>query len=143
LIVRGGWEGHEPVTTTELFIPSLESAGFELDIEDTPEIYADGAAMSRYDLVVQCLSMGSATADEVVGLRQAVAAGVGFAGWHGGIVDFFRASTDYLQMVGAQFASHSHAPEDRGRADVPTWRRIAITRCTSRRLVVIMQSRES
>jgi len=122
LIVRGGWEGHDPVAATEVFLPSLEAAGFDLDIEDTPEIYADATAMSRYDLVVQCLTMGSATVDEVSGLRRAVAAGAGFAGWHGGIIDSFRASTDYLQLVGAQFAAHPHAPEDRGRTDVEPYR---------------------
>ncbi len=122
LIVRGGWEGHYPVAATDLFIPSLEAAGFELDIEDTPEIYADATSMSRYDLVVQCLTLGSATVDEVTGLRQAVAAGAGLMGWHGGIIDSFRASTDYLQLVGAQFAAHPHAPEDRGRIDVEPYR---------------------
>jgi len=122
LIVRGGWEGHDPVATTELLIPSLEAAGFELDIEDTPEVYADAATMSRFDLVVQCMSIGSATVDEVDGLRQAVAAGAGFAGWHGGIIDSFRASTDYLQLVGAQFAAHPHAAADRGRTDVEPYR---------------------
>ncbi len=122
LIVRGGWEGHDPVAATEVFIPALESAGFELDFEDTPEIYADAAAMSRYDLVVQCLTMTSATVDEVEGLRQAVAAGAGLMGWHGGIIDSFRASTDYLQLVGAQFAAHPHAPKDRGRTDVEPYR---------------------
>lgn len=122
LIVRGGWEGHNPVVATEVFIPALESEGFELDIEDTPEIYADATAMSRYDLVVQCLTLGSATVDEVEGLRQAVAAGAGLMGWHGGIIDSFRASTEYLQLVGAQFAAHPHAPEDRGRTDVEPYR---------------------
>jgi len=118
LIVRGGWAGHDPVRATEIFIPALEDAGFVLDIEDTPEIYADKTAMRRYDLVVQSLTLGSATVDEVEGLRRAVAAGTGFAGWHGGIIDSFRASTDYLQFVGAQFAAHPHAPQDRGRIDV-------------------------
>lgn len=105
-----------------MFIPMLESAGFELDIEDTPEVYADATSMAHYDLVVQCLTLGSATVDEVDGLRKAVAAGAGFAGWHGGIIDSFRASTDYLQLVGAQFAAHPHAPEDRGRTDVEPYR---------------------
>lgn len=126
LIVRGGWEGHDPVAATEVFIPALEAAGFELDIEDTPEVYADASAMSRYDLVVQCLTMASATVDEVTGLRQAVAAGAGLMGWHGGIIDSFRASTDYLQLVGAQFAAHPHAPEDRGRTDVEPYRNYTV-----------------
>lgn len=122
LVVRGGWAGHDPVRATEVFIPALDGAGFNVDIEDSPEIYSDAAAMSRYNLIVQCLTLGSVTVDESAGLRDAVAAGAGFAGWHGGIIDSFRTSTDYLQLVGAQFAAHPHAPADRGRLDVEAYR---------------------
>jgi hypothetical protein len=126
LIVRGGWEGHDPIGATNVFIPTLESAGFDLDIEDTPEVYADASAMSGYDLVVQCLSMVSATVDEVEGLRNAVADGTGLAGWHGGIVDSFRASTDYLQLMGAQFAAHPQEAVNRGRLDVEPYREYTV-----------------
>lgn len=122
LIVRGGWEGHSPVASTEVFLPVLDRMGFYVDIEESPEIYADATAMARYDLVVQCITMGSATVDEVDGLRRAVAQGAGLAGWHGGIMDSFRNSTDYMQLVGAQFAAHPHAPEDHGRLDVEPYR---------------------
>ena len=126
LIVRGGWSGHDPVRATELFIPALEAANFVVDTEDTPEIYADAVAMAKYDLIVQCITMGSATVDEVAGLRQAVAAGAGLAGWHGGLIDSFRASTDYLQLVGAQFAAHPHAAKDRGHIDIEAYRRYTV-----------------
>ena len=53
------------------------------------------------------LSAGGAAIDSVNGLRTAIANGTGFAGWHGGIVDSFRLATDYLQMVGGQFAAHA------------------------------------
>jgi type 1 glutamine amidotransferase len=122
LIVRGGWPGHDPLAATELFIPALESANFVIDTEDTPEIYADPVAMARYDLIVQCFTLGSATVDEVAGVRAAVAAGAGLAGWHGGLIDSFRASTDYLQLTGAQFAAHPHEAADRGRTDVEAYR---------------------
>lgn len=122
LIVRGGWTGHDPVASTEFFVPALEAMGFSLDIEDTPEVYADARTMTRYDLIVQCVTMGSATVDEVEGLRQAVAAGAGLAGWHGGLIDSYRNATDYLQLVGAQFAAHPHAPEDRGHTDREPYR---------------------
>ena len=82
--------------------------------------------MARYDLIVQCITMGSATVDEVAGLRQAVAAGAGLAGWHGGLIDSFRASTDYLQLVGAQFAAHPHAAKDRGHIDIEAYRRYTV-----------------
>ena len=122
LIVRGGWEGHDPVRSTEYFMPTLEGQGFSIDVEDTPEIYADARTMARYDLIVQCVTMGSATVDEVDGLRNAVAAGAGLAGWHGGLIDSYRNSADYLQLVGAQFAAHPHAPEDRGHIDREPYR---------------------
>jgi type 1 glutamine amidotransferase len=122
LIVRGGWPGHDPVASTNHFIPTLEGLGFSIDVEDTPEVYADVRTMARYDLIVQAVTMGSATVDEVDGLRRAVAAGAGLAGWHGGLIDSYRNATDYLQLVGAQFAAHPHAGKDRGRTDVEPYR---------------------
>jgi hypothetical protein len=42
----------------------------------------------------------------VLGLSAAVNAGTGLAGWHGGIVDSFRGSPDYLHLTGGQWAAH-------------------------------------
>ena len=106
LIVRGGWEGHEPVAATDLFIPHLESSGYDVRIEDRPAVYADAELMASIDLVVQCMTMSTIEKDEVAGLRAAVRAGTGLAGWHGGIADSYRESADYLQLIGGQFACH-------------------------------------
>lgn len=106
LIVRGGWEGHRPVEATELFVPFLEGSGFAVRIEGTTAVYADADAMAATDLVVQCVTMSTITGDELAGLSAAVAAGTGFTGWHGGIADSFRNSSDYLHLVGGQFACH-------------------------------------
>ena len=106
LVVRGGWPGHQPVRSTELFLPFLERHGYAVRVEESPEIYADAAAMAGFDLIVQCVTMSEIGRDQVAGLRAAVAAGTGFTGWHGGIADSFRASADYLQLVGGQFATH-------------------------------------
>jgi uncharacterized protein len=106
LVVRGGWDGHAPVEAAELFVPFLREHGFDVTLADSLEVYADEETMRATDLVVQCWTMGEILADELRGLRAAVAAGTGFAGWHGGVVDSFRMATDYLQMVGAQFAAH-------------------------------------
>jgi uncharacterized protein len=106
LVVRGGWEGHRPVEATELFIPFLERSGYAVRVEDSTAPYADADAMADTDLVVQCVTMSEITSEEVAGLRAAVEAGVGFTGWHGGIADSFRASSDYLHLVGGQFATH-------------------------------------
>ncbi|MGJ6979761.1 ThuA domain-containing protein [Aestuariimicrobium soli] len=106
LVVRGGWDGHHPVAATDLFVPFLESEGFEVMIRDSTSAYADADLMARVDLVVQCITMSTIEPDEVAGLRAAVEAGTGLAGWHGGIVDSFRASSEYLHLTGAQFACH-------------------------------------
>ncbi|MDA0633284.1 ThuA domain-containing protein [Nonomuraea sp. MCN248] len=106
LVVRGGWEGHAPVAATELFIPFLERHGFEVHRAGSPAPYADAAFMSGVDLVVQCYTMGTIEPDELAGLRAAIEAGTGMAGWHGGIADSFRASSDYLHLIGGQFACH-------------------------------------
>ena len=105
-MVRGGWAGHRPVEATELFLPFLKEHGYDIRIEESPEVYADGPEMAGIDLIVQCTSMSSISSDQVAGLRSAVAAGTGLSGWHGGIVDSYRLATDYLQLVGGQFASH-------------------------------------
>ena len=112
LIVRGGWDGHQPVRATEVFLPFLEAQGYHIRIEESPEIYADAEAMASTDLIVQSVTMSSITHEQVNGLRAAVASGTGLTGWHGGIADSYRASSDYLQLVGGQFATHpSRQPE--------------------------------
>ncbi len=105
-VVRGGWSGHQPVETTDFMSERLTSLGFDVRIHDDTAVYADADAMAGTDLIVQSVTMGEISDEEVAGLRRAVAAGTGLAGWHGGIVDAFRSSVDYLQLVGGQFAAH-------------------------------------
>jgi uncharacterized protein len=106
LVVRGGWDGHQPVEATDLFIPYLVEHGYEVRVEDSPKIYADDDYMAGVDLVVQCMTMSTIEGAELAGLRRAVEAGTGLAGWHGGIADSYRNSVDYLHLVGGQFACH-------------------------------------
>jgi type 1 glutamine amidotransferase len=108
LVVRGGWFGHQPVEATDLFIPHLEAHGYQVDVHDSPKPYADPTYMSDVDLIVQCMTMSTIERDELVGLR--AAAGTGLAGWHGGIADSYRNSSDYLQLIGGQFACHPGRP---------------------------------
>jgi len=106
LVVRGGWEGHHPVEATEIFIPFLREQGFEVRVEESNEVYADEAVMDATDLIVQSVTMSEISRDALKGLRRAVERGTGMAGWHGGIADSYRNSSDYLQLVGGQFATH-------------------------------------
>lgn len=106
LIVRGGWEGHSPKEATERFIPFLQAEKFDVRIEESTVVYADAEAMAQVDLIVQCMTMSTIESEELEGLRTAIANGSGFTGWHGGIADSYRNSSDYLQLVGGQFATH-------------------------------------
>jgi len=107
LVVRGGWDGHQPVETTELFIPHLEAHGFEVRVEESSAVYADADVMARVDLILQVNTMSSIEPDEFAGLQRAVLNGAGLAGWHGGIADSYRDNADYLHMIGGQFAHHA------------------------------------
>jgi type 1 glutamine amidotransferase len=107
LIVRGGWDGHMPVETTESFVPFLEEHGFSVVIEESPDVYADAERMAGVDLIVQVVTMSEISKEALAGLIAAVRAGTGMVGWHGGIADSYRNSADYLQLIGGQFAHHA------------------------------------
>ena len=113
LVVRGGWDGHQPIESTDLFLPFLQEQGYETRIESSPAIYADADVMAGIDVIVQSVTMSKIEGAELDGLRAAVAAGTGMTGWHGGIADSFRESSDYLQLIGGQFATHpAKHPDD-------------------------------
>jgi type 1 glutamine amidotransferase len=106
LVVRGGWEGHSPVRATEMFLPGLADAGFDVEIAEDLDVYTDAGKLAATDLIVQCWSMGKLTPAQCDGLVSAVRGGTGFAGWHGGVVATFQDSPDYLRMVGGLFLYH-------------------------------------
>jgi uncharacterized protein len=114
LVVRGGWEGHHPVAATDEFLPHLRAAGFTVRVEDSPRVYADEGYLAGVDLIVQCMTMSTIEPAELAGLTAAVRNGTGLAGWHGGIADSYRNSSDYLHLIGGQFACHPpKAPGER------------------------------
>lgn len=106
LVVRGGWEGHEPVRATELVGELLGQAGFEVEISDSLTCFADEQAMSGPDLVVLCWTMGQISKEELAGLLEAVRSGTGILGWHGGLCDAFRSEPPYQFMTGGQWVAH-------------------------------------
>lgn len=114
LVVRGGWDGHMPVETTNLFIPFLEANGFHVRVEESTAVYAQDDFMSTVDLVLQINTMNTIAREEFAGLQRAVLGGTGLGGWHGGIADSYRDNADYLHMIGGQFAHHAGKdPADR------------------------------
>ncbi|WP_349867139.1 ThuA domain-containing protein [Leifsonia sp. WHRI 6310E] len=107
LVVRGGWDGHMPVETTDLFIPFLQANGFDVRVEESPAVYTDAEYMDTVDLVLQINTMNTIEDAEFAGLQRAVLNGTGLGGWHGGIADAYRDNADYLHMIGGQFAHHA------------------------------------
>ena len=106
MIVWGGWEGHEPKQTADVFVPVLQAEGFDVEVSDTLDSFLDEEKMKSLSLVVPVWTMGQITGEQSKGLIGAVKSGVGFAGWHGGAGDSFRQNTEYQFMVGGQWVAH-------------------------------------
>jgi hypothetical protein len=106
LVVWGGWTGHEPKQTVDIFVPWLNDQDFDVEVSNTLDAYVDAEKMKSLTLVVQAFTMGQITPQQEKGLLDAIRGGVGMAGWHGGMSDAFRASPEYEFMVGGSWAAH-------------------------------------
>lgn len=106
LIVQGGWEGHHPRYGAELFGHLLLEAGYEVTIRDSLNAYLDNTLMANLDLIVNNWTMGQINGEQMKGLSDAISAGTGLGGWHGGLCDAFRENTWYQFMTGGQFVDH-------------------------------------
>ncbi len=106
LFVWGGWEGHEPKQCVDVFAPLMREAGYDVTISDTLDAYLDKEKMMSYDLITQVVTMSAISRDQERGLLDAIASGVGFGGWHGGMCDAFRNNTEYQFMTGGQWVAH-------------------------------------
>ena len=106
LFVWGGWEGHEPKRCVDIFAPYLKERGYAVEISDTLDSYLDVGKLQSLDLIVQVWTQDTISPEQEKGLMEAVKNGVGYAGWHGGMADSFRNSTEYQFMVGGQWVAH-------------------------------------
>lgn len=106
LLVRGGWDGHEPIQVSEVFKKVLEKNNFEVEISDTLDAFLDVEKLKSLDLIVPIWTMGNITNEQVKPVLEAVASGVGIAGCHGGMCDAFRENVDWQFMTGGQWVAH-------------------------------------
>lgn len=106
LFVVGGWEGHTPFQSAEIFAGLLRDEGYAVEISDTLDTYLDADKLARLDLIVPCWTMSKITDAQANGLLNAVQSGVGVGGWHGTMGDSFRENTNYQFMVGGQWVAH-------------------------------------
>jgi uncharacterized protein len=106
LIVRGGWDGHEPVQVSELFASILRAKGFSVEMSESLDSFLDAEKLSRLDLIVPVWTMGKIGEAQLKNVVAAVEGGVGMAGCHGGMCDAFRESCDWQFMTGGQWVAH-------------------------------------
>jgi len=105
LIVWGGWPGHEPEQCARLVERMLVEDGFSVTVADSNEAFAD-PALEKHNLIVPIVTQSTIARDTVNNLCAAVEAGVGLAGFHGGMADSFRSEVKYQFMVGGQWVAH-------------------------------------
>jgi type 1 glutamine amidotransferase len=106
LVIWGGWDGHTPEQCVDVFAPWLAEQGYQVEIANTLAVFAAAEWLRSLSLIVPVWTMGELTAEQEQNLCDAVAAGVGIVGWHGGACDAFRAATRYQFMMGGQFVAH-------------------------------------
>ncbi len=102
----GGWDGHEPEQTANLFGKLLTEHGFEVEICNSLEPLADKTRMASFDLIIPVWTMSKISKEQADGLLEAVRNGAGIGGWHGGMCDAFREHTEYQWMTGGQWVAH-------------------------------------
>ncbi|RIX52809.1 hypothetical protein D3P08_12465 [Paenibacillus nanensis] len=106
LIVWGGWLGHQPKEVAAIFRGQLEAEGFEVEVSDTLEAFADAEKLKSLDLIIPLWTMGKIEQRLVDNVSAAVQSGVGLAGSHGGMCDAFRENVDWQFMTGSQWVAH-------------------------------------
>ena len=106
LFVTGGWDGHTPTESADVFTAELKEAGYEVARRDSLDAFADTDLLAEQDLIVPVWTFGELGKEQWKGLDAAVHAGAGLAGFHGGIIDAFRTHTEYQWMTGGQWVAH-------------------------------------
>lgn len=104
LIVYGGWTGHDPDGVADVFAEILEQEHFAVTKSDSLDAFLTD--LTVYDLIVPIWTMGTLLAEAEKNVCNAVSAGTGIAGCHGGMCDAFRNSTTWQFMTGSQWVAH-------------------------------------
>jgi hypothetical protein len=106
LIVYGGYPPHQPKKFAKKIEKWLLKNNARVTLSESTKIYANNKIMDKIDLIIQSVTMLDIKKNEVKGLVNAVKNGTGLAGFHGGLGDSFRNSTEYQYIVGGQFVAH-------------------------------------
>lgn len=106
LIVRGGWDGHQPVEVSQVFEKLLKEEGFEVEIFEDLNVFESLENIKKYSLIVPVYTMSEIKGEYVQNICAAVESGIGIAGCHGGMCDAFRNSTKWQFLTGSQWVEH-------------------------------------
>ncbi|MFO7725480.1 MAG: ThuA domain-containing protein [Oceanipulchritudo sp.] len=112
-VFNGGWEGHAPAETADLFARWLRAESFDVTVEDSLAALENPERLKGMDLIVPIWTMGSISKEQCQAVSDAVQAGTGLAGCHGGMCDAFRENVDWQFMTGGNWVSHpgnDHTP---------------------------------
>ena len=89
LFVAGGWDGHEPKSTSGILAGCLRAEGYRTELIETLDVFLDPEKLGKFDLIVPVWTMGTITNDQEKGLLEAIKSGIGLGGWHGCMADSF------------------------------------------------------
>lgn len=106
LIVKGGWEGHEPDKVAARFALMLDAEGFEVEIADNLDVLNDLKKIKALHLLVPVWTAGKLSNEQVEVVSEAVGNGTGIAGCHGGMCDAFRENTLWQFITGGNWVAH-------------------------------------
>ncbi len=106
LIVRGGWDGHQPTEVGQIFTRVLKEEGFEVEVSETLDSFKAKDKLMGLSLIVPVWTMGKISNEQAGPVFEAVQSGVGIAGCHGGMCDSFRENTEWQFMTGGQWVAH-------------------------------------
>ncbi len=105
LIVRGGWDGHDPEECAQIYRRWLHEDGFSVRVETETRAFAD-PDLHKLSLIIPIFTIGKIEKHEAENLAAAIESGVGMAGHHGGMGDAFRGSVEYNFITGGQRIAH-------------------------------------
>lgn len=108
LFLQGGWDGHQPEEIVSRLAAALRKHGAIVEIATDLVCLENPEWLQSFDVISPCWTMGRLTPEQSAGLRNAVHAGAGLAGIHGGMGDAYRGDLDYEWMVGGHFVGHPH-----------------------------------
>jgi type 1 glutamine amidotransferase len=104
LVVWGGWEGHRPEVWKDVAVEWLREDGFAVETANELECFSRDN-LNEYSLIVPIWTAGQMTSEQESGLADAVAGGVGLAGWHG-MCAAFNENLKYKWVTGGQMIAH-------------------------------------